>query len=137
MKLKILTEGRYKVVAVMDGEDCPAEEFLTTGEVETEAARTGMVQILEFLAANGLEKASHAWVHEADKSKEIYEFIKGPLRLFFFKGSHGQIAVCTSGVRKKGRKADKASVKRAADLRVEYQAALANNTLEFVNEEDQ
>lgn len=120
----------------MDGEDCPAEQFLLEGEAATEGARTGLVQILEFLAENGLAKASHAWLHEANKEEQIYEFIKGPLRLFFFKGSNGHIAVCTSGVRKNGRKADKAAVAAAAALRVEYEAAIKDQTLEIIEDEE-
>jgi len=119
----------------MDGDDCPAEQFLAEGEAATEGARTGLVQILEFLAENGLGKASHAWLHEANKDEQIYEFIKGPLRLFFFKGNAGQIAVCTGGGRKKGRKADKAAVANAAILRSQYQAAIEKDTLEIIEDE--
>lgn len=135
MKVKLLFEGKYQIVAVMDGDACPAEQFLHDGEDETEAARLGLLQILEFLAANGLDKASHAWVHEADKKKQIFEFIKGPLRLFFFKGHNGQIAVCTDGVRKKTRKADKGSVSKAGDLRSTYMAAIESETLEIIEDE--
>lgn len=136
MKVKTLFEGRFQIVATMDGEVCPAERFLLEGEAATEGARTGLIQILEFLAENGLAKASHAWLHEASKNEEIYEFIKGPLRLFFFKGSNGHIAVCTEGVRKDGRKADKAAVSRAATLRAAYEAALKDHTLEIIEDEE-
>ncbi len=120
----------------MEGEECPTEQFLETGEQGTAAARLGLVEILEFLAANGLEKASHAWVHEANKREQIFEFIKGPLRLFFFKGSNGQIAVCTGGVRKTGPKANKSAVARAADLRNSYLASISDDTLEIIEDEE-
>lgn len=136
MKVKILFEAQFKIVATMDGEECPAERFLLEGEEATEGSRTGMVQILEFLAENGLGKASHAWMHEASKKEEIYEFIKGPLRLFFFKGSDGQIAVCTEGVRKKGKKANKLAVARAAAWRVDYESAVKEQTLEIIEDEE-
>lgn len=136
LQVKILFEGRFQIVGVMDGGLCPAEDFLLNGEASTEAARIGLEQILEFVAENGLEKASAAWVHEANKQKKIYEFIKGPLRLFFFKGSNGQIAVCTSGVRKQGAKADKGAVNAAADLREAYEAAINADKLEIIQDED-
>ncbi|MES2611500.1 MAG: hypothetical protein V4679_14735 [Pseudomonadota bacterium] len=81
------------------------------------------------------DKAPAAWHHEASKKDKVYEFIKGPLRLFFFKGSNGQIAVCTSGVRKNGAKADKGSVKAAATLRDDYETAVKLDTLEIINED--
>jgi hypothetical protein len=136
LKVKILFEAQFKIVATMDGENCPAEQFLLDGEDATEAARTGLVQILEFLAENGLGKASHAWLHEANKEEQIYEFIKGPLRLFFFKGNDGHIAVCTQGVRKNGKKADKAAVAHAADLRSKYESAHKQHTLEIIEDEE-
>lgn len=119
----------------MDGDKCAAEDFLTIGEAATLSARLGLVNMLEFLAENGLEKASSAWFHEANKNERIYEFIKGPLRLFFFKGSKGQIAVCTSGVRKNGAKADKAAVSAAAALREAYETAVKSDTLEIIHED--
>lgn len=135
MQVKVLFEGQYQIVGVMDGDHCEAENFLLNGESSTESARVGLAQMLEFLAENGLEKASSGWLHEASKSEKIYEFIKGPLRLFFFKGSKGQIAVCTSGVRKKGAKADKSAVNAAATLRDAYEAAIKLDTLEIIHED--
>lgn len=138
MQVKILFESQYKIVAVMDRDECPAEQFLLQGDDDTEGARNGLVQMLGYLAEHGLGAGSHAWMHEASKAEQIYEFIKGPLRLFFFKGNDGHIAVCTGGVRKKGQKADKQAVKQAAALRGQYQAAFTAHTLEIIeSEEDQ
>lgn len=119
----------------MDGDGCPAESFLLHGEDSTEAARIGLAKMLEKVAEEGLQKVPQAWFHEANKKLDIYEFIKGPLRLFFFKGKNGQIAVCTTGVRKSGSKADTAAVKKAAKWRDDYYKALDNNTLITVNED--
>jgi len=41
MRLKILKKGRYTIAAVMDGEVCPAEAFITTGEASHQASRVG------------------------------------------------------------------------------------------------
>lgn len=119
----------------MDGDECPAESFFLHGEASTEAARTGLAQMLEKVAEDGLQKVPQAWFHEANKKLDIYEFIKGPLRLFFFKGKNGQIAVCTTGVRKSGSKADQAAVQKAAKWRDDYYEALKNDTLTTVNED--
>ncbi len=119
----------------MDGDECPVESFLFQGEDSTEAARIGLMTMLEKVAEDGLQKVPQAWFHEANKKLDIYEFVKGPLRLFFFKGKNGQIAVCTTGVRKSGQKANMAEVKKAAKWRDAYYKALQDDTLIMVNED--
>jgi hypothetical protein len=136
LRLKQLFSGKFEIVAILDGEVCPAERFLLDGEKSTEASRLGLMQMLSEVAEVGLQKVPQSWVHEADKTLKIYEFIKGPLRLFFFKGKNGQIAVCTTGVRKSGDKADNAAVKKAAKLRNDYYEALKNETLTTVIENE-
>lgn len=137
MKVKELFASQYAVVAVIDGDTCPTEDFLLHGEATTESARNGLRRFLEDAAAMGLSNIPSAWFHEADKQKGIYEFAKGPLRLFFFKGANGHIAVCTGGVRKEGRKADPPSVARAAKLREKYFEAINSNQLEVIRDEEQ
>lgn len=132
MNLVELASSKHQIVAVMDGHECPAFDFLIHGEATTESNRRGLVKILEHVAEVGLQEASQ-WVHEANKEHGIYEFIKGRLRLFFFKGNDGQIAVCTAGVLKKGQKADKAAVKKAADYKRAYFSAYADNQLKVVD----
>lgn len=118
----------------MDGDECPAEDFLVNGEESTQAARSGLYQKIEIIAERGLDGVPSAWFHEANKREKIYELIQGPLRLFFFKGKNGQIAVCTTGVRKSGQKADTSAVAAAAKWRGNYFAAYENNSLEIHDE---
>lgn len=136
MKLKVLAEGEYEIVAVMDGDACPAEAFLIEGPPDTDAARAGLVVMLEHVAQNGFHGVPGKWCHEANKKEQVYEFIKGPLRLFYFKGNGKQIAVCTGGARKKGNKADSGAVAIAAGMRKAYFEALDENTLEIVSDEE-
>lgn len=136
MKLKQLACKHFEVVAVMEGDECPAESFLLDGEDSTEAYRLGLTDMLGEVAEKGLANVPQSWIHEASKKLKIYEFIKGPLRLFFFKGKNGQIAVCTTGVRKSGQKADSASVNKAAQLRDDYHEAFNNRTLTTVIENE-
>lgn len=116
----------------MDADVCEAESFIVDGEKNTVAYRRGLKVMLETVAEHGLAEIPDAWSHEASKQDQVYEFIKGPLRLFYFKGVDGQIAVCTSGVRKSGKKADKASVSKAAALRKAYMAAHDSKQLEII-----
>lgn len=76
--------------------------------------------MLEHVANNGFQESPASWFHEASKQNSIYEFIKGPYRIFFFKGDADTIAVCTTHIRKSGNKADKASVRYASEKRKEY-----------------
>lgn len=128
MEVKILAQDKYKVVGTMDGDACPAEEFLLKGESSTSSSRHGLAEMLGHVAKSGLDQLPAAWTHEANKKGKVYEFIKGNLRLFFFKGNNGDIAVCTGGVVKKGQKADKAAVKKAIAMREQYMAAGNNIT---------
>lgn len=137
MRVKVLFAGlSCDVVAVVDGDECPAEMFIKDGEEATRGSREGLLRMLKLIAENGLQGVPAAWTHEANKKDRIYEVIKGPLRLFFFKGAGRQVTVCTSGARKKGQKADSASVAKAAAWRKEYEQAVADKTLKVVNDDD-
>lgn len=136
MKLKALYAAEYEVVAVVgDDGSCTVEEFLRTGEATTKASREGLAQMLRTVARIGLQEVPAAWSHEANKKEQVYEFRKGPLRLFYFKGQGRQIAVCTLGVRKTGSKADKGAVAKAAACRKEDFAAVQANALEVIEDE--
>lgn len=135
MKAVTIAEEKFRVVGIMDGDCCPAIEFLRTGEADTRAARTGLIEMLKYVATAGLGNLPAAWSHEANKQLGVYEFIKGPLRLFYFKGADGELAICTSGVRKKTAKADKAAIAQAGRWRKEYLAAKQNGTYEVIDHE--
>ena len=81
--IKALAEDKYQVVAVVVNGDCLLEYFLTDGEASTEAARNALWRMLEGVAELGLQTVPYKWSHEVNKREQIYEFIKGPLRLLF------------------------------------------------------
>ncbi len=120
----------YRVLAIKEGEHCPVEDFLTQGEKTTAAHRAGLVRFIQEIARHGLQHIPSAWWHEANKEHGIYELIKGPFRLFFFKGISGDIAICTDGTRKSGQKADKAKVQKAIQYKKTYLAAIEQQTCE-------
>lgn len=132
MQVKVLAEGAYQIVAVAADGVCEAEEFMSSGEESTKASRAGLQQMLEHIAEVGTQEMPQAWSHEASKRDKIYEFTKGSLRLFYFKGRGRQVVVCTSGVRKQTQKADKAAVRNAAAARVRYEAAVDAGTIEVI-----
>lgn len=121
--VRVLAQGAYRVVAMKKGSSCPAEEFLVSGPEDTAASRQGLLDLLDRVSEEGLGGLPTALCHLVDQSKGIYEFRKGRLRLFFFKGLNGDVAVCTGGVLKKTQKVDAAAVERAAKLKQLYLAA--------------
>jgi hypothetical protein len=122
------------VAAVMDADACPAEAFLVSGEAAYRGSRDGLTDLLERVATHGLDVLSTKLVHEADKRRKVYEFIKGDLRLFFFKGAGDVIVVCTAGRIKKGQKVDRGAVEQAARWREEYQSAVASGAVIWAEE---
>lgn len=134
MRVKLLVEGKVcDIVAVMDGDECPAADFLNDGDANTEAWRDALAALLEHVADEGLQNIPTALVRQANKNDKIYEFRKGRLRLFFFHGVGRQVAVCTTGVVKKTQKADGLAVKKAATYRKKYEQAVSGNELEVIS----
>lgn len=135
MQVKSLAADKFEIVAVMHGENCPAEEFLAQGDAGTESYRGGLFVMLTKIAEVGFEGVSSSWLHEASKRDRIFEFRKGPLRLFFFKGVGRLIVVCTVGTRKKTQRADPRAVASSVAMRKEYFDAVKSNNLKVINED--
>ncbi|MNK90270.1 hypothetical protein D3C87_1103140 [compost metagenome] len=133
MRVQLLAEDSFQVVAIMTGDKCPAVDFLSAGEKATAASRKGLLRMIEHIAEHGLGGLPVAWSHEVNKDEGIYELVKGDLRLFFFKGKDRQITVLTSGIMKKGRKVDALSVARAIALKKEYLSAQQRNLLKVID----
>lgn len=115
-----------RIIALMDGVSCPAIDFLTAGEQSTKASREGLAVMLDFVSKHGLQAMPAPWGHEADKQNGIFEFIKGRLRLLYFKGLNGDLVVCTVGYVKKSGKADKKVVAAAIRMKTRYVSAQGN-----------
>jgi hypothetical protein len=133
MQVEVLFTGKAcDVVGVRSSGECPAKDFVWSGEANLEGSRKGLRQVLQILAEDGLSAVT-PWIRLVNATHQIYEFKKGDLRLFFFRGHERQVAVCTSGVLKKGQKADVKAVEHAARQRHEYRKAVAGNNLGTVN----
>ena len=137
MKVKQLYSSNYEIVAIIDDDACPVEDFLTSGEDSTQSTRTGLLDMMEHIAEYGFHGTPSKWTHEASKNDGIYELTKGRLRVFYFKGKESQIVVCTHGIIKKTQKADPAEVARAKSWKDNYLAAVALNQLKVITDEDQ
>lgn len=136
MKLKKLYSGQsYTIVATFDGTSCPVKDFLTTKDENIVSYAAGFDVMLKHIAANGFESAPVAWTHLASNKKAgVYELIKGPYRLFYFKGEGNMIAVCTIVTRKHGQKADKGSVNLSITKKSDYQTAIQDGHIEITED---
>jgi hypothetical protein len=134
ISVKILAHERYKVVAIAQGgeDHFPAERFLHYGEASQQAHRLALIQLLERVSKDGLDQLPSSLCHLVDQSNGIYEFVKGPLRLFFFKGANGDIAVCTGGGVKKSQKVDARAVSKAISMKQRYIAS--NGQVNYIEE---
>lgn len=124
LSVKVLAQDQFKVVGIIQGADgrCPAEHFLTHVDANTRASRDGLLGLLDRVSKEGLDGLPPSLCHLVDKNGGIYEFVKGSLRLFFFKGSDGDISVCTGGLVKKTQKVDASAVSRAIAMKRLYEA---------------
>lgn len=136
MRLKQIVDHKFAIVATMEGAECPVIDFLLSVDPRTEATRVGFLEIMAYLAEHGWHNCSPSWSHEVDKQNEIYEFIKGDFRIFFFKGQGHFVAVCTGVSRKFGQKADKSSVNKAKAMKKAYWSAVRDGTIEVIEDED-
>lgn len=134
MQVKVLFDDRFRILSAADGDECLAEDFLLA-EDNYFSSRQGLLTMLEQVARSGLEGVPTKWHHEANKQLKVLEFIKGDLRLFFFKGAGRDIAICCGGLIKKTTKADASLVNLTAALRSKYFAAMASGTLLEIDDE--
>lgn len=132
MKLQALFTDAYQIVAVVDGDDCPAQDFLTNREADQQASSSGLLDMMAHIAQNGFQGVPSKWTHEANKNHGIYELIRGRLRLFYFHGKGSQIIVCTGGAVKNGKKANPQEVEKAINYKKDYFKAAEINQLELI-----
>jgi hypothetical protein len=126
--VKPLIELNFSIVGIVEAGICEAERFLAEGEVAEKACRNGLRLKLAHISEKGFQNVPDTWSRKVDKS-DIWELRHGVLRLFYFKGYAGQIAVCVCGTRKKTRKVDPRFVSRVERMRQDYFSAVETGTL--------
>lgn len=129
MELTVLSTDKFTVAAVSKDGKCSAMDFITNLESCYEASGVGLLDIIERVSADGLESLPKSLCHVVNKNEKIFEFIKGDLRLFFFKGNNNLLVICTTGVIKKSNKVDERHVNKAINYQNAYLFAVKQNTL--------
>lgn len=92
--------------------------------------------MLDRISKEGLADISTKLSHRVDANENIYELIKGDLRLFYFKPEEDFLIICTSALIKKSKSVDPKHVKKAIRLKNEYLEAVKQNTLIVIEENE-
>lgn len=132
MRVRRLLQGKYTVLAVCDNRNaCTLIDFFESLGANLEKDAHHMLELLERVSQHGPPRNTDI-SHQIDG--EIWEFIKGRLRVFWFY-DEGRVVVCTHGLVKKGQKTPRSDITQAANRRKEYLAAKCARTLEIEEDE--
>lgn len=136
MKLRIIEQGKNRVSATLNESGCcEVLDFLATAPSNYQSSAKGFKSLFQRYAQGGRQMLTDATFHEASRENDIWEFIKGQLRIYCFKDSNGQVVILSHGIIKKSQKAKKQDIERAVTLREQYLKAKDNGTLEEINNE--
>lgn len=130
MRVVVLREKRLKVAAVADAEAVPARDFLLDAPAELKGSARGMWALFDRYAEGGRQKLTAELFHEADRGEQIWEFVKGRLRLYCFIDD-GAVVILTHGTLKKSQKVARQDVARAVSLRAAYLDARRRGSLQW------
>lgn len=134
MELTIIVSDKYSVAAASKNSVCKVTDFLRELEDAYQASAEGLFDVMKRVSMDGLDQLPHSLSHFVDKKEKIYEFIKGDLRLFYFKGYDNLLVICTSVVIKKTQKVDKKQVDLAVRLKLEYLQSVKDGTIVLIED---
>lgn len=101
-----------------------------------QASSDGLFKLLDRISKEGLVDISTKLSHRVDEKENIYELIKGDLRLFYFKTEEDFLIICTSALIKKTQTVDQKHVKKAIRLKHDYLDAVKQRTLIVIEENE-
>ncbi|WP_315807506.1 type II toxin-antitoxin system RelE/ParE family toxin [Pseudomonas sp. C9-3] len=136
MKLKVLFNGRWRVVSPMEPDGrSQVEIFMDELAANFNSNVAGLVRMMEIHSESGSDEFNTKQCHYVDQGECIYEYIKGRLRVFWFEDDD-RVVVCTHGIIKKDQKTPKREVERSIRAKRLYLSAKERNELEFIEEDD-
>jgi hypothetical protein len=136
MQILVIHSNQYKIGAVGNSASCESIDFLMDSEATYKASADGLLYLLEHISHEGLANISTKLSHRVDENENIYELIKGRLRLFYFKTEDDFLIICTSALIKKSQAVDQKHVKKAIRLKYEYLDAVKQNILTVIEENE-
>ena len=136
MEILVTYSNQYKIGAVGNAESCEPIDMLTNPGANYQASADGLLNLLERISKDGLFNISTKLSHRVDENENIYELIKGGLRLFYFKTEEDFLIICTSALIKKSQAVDQKHVRKAIRLKHDYLEAVKQNTLIVIEENE-
>lgn len=138
MLLKVLarSQGAWVIAAPAEhaGNEisCELEQELLAYANQHRASVVGLQVFWEAIDRFGPRSLGTDRYHRVDKENEIYEFIKGRLRVLCFEDA-GAVCVCCNVILKDSQKTPPGSIRRAISVRNRYLAAKKKGDTEFVD----
>lgn len=128
--MKILSIQRAKfwvgAIALEKGDgtlSCSLIEDFSDIEATYEASRNRLLAYFRQVAISGPKALNSAQCHQVDAKSKIYEFISGDLRVLFFRGSQGNLVICTHMFLKKTQKKPPKELNKALRVKRLYEQA--------------
>jgi len=135
VELKVLLSGRWRILSpISKGAQSITEEFLDGLAASFQSNTAGLLVMMEQHSEHGPEQFNTAQCHYVDQREQIYEYIKGRLRLFWFEDDD-RVVVCMHGIVKKDQKTPRRDIDRAKRVKATYMQAKAEGSLTFIEEE--
>jgi hypothetical protein len=82
MQILVTYSNQYKIGAVGNADSCEPIDALIAMGANYQASVDGLFTLLERISHEGLANISTKLSHRVDENENIYELIKGKLRLF-------------------------------------------------------
>lgn len=136
MKLRVIQDGMWTICApILGNKDLSTFElFIDEVGGNYEANLAGIAVLIEQHANMGSKSFNTSQCHYVDQADQIYEYIKGKLRVFWFE-DEGRVIVCTHGILKKSQKTPKADIEKAKRIKGLYLKAKQDSRIELLDEE--
>jgi len=127
MRLEVVA-GKFTVWAHVETREnfaqrIPAIDFLRENMPNYGPSVRGLKTMFVRYSELGRQGFTSESLHEVDKSRSVYEFVKGDLRIFCFFPGDGAV-VLTNGCIKKGNKVDQSAVESCCRARDQYKHLL-------------
>ena len=126
MDLIYLVKGKFSVLAEIrknqDGtEFIPIIEQFQNAENNHKASIDGFTKLFDLYSKNGPTGLTYNWFHKpGDQGENLYQFIKGRLRLLCFYNENEDAVILSHYEIKQGRKLSEKVLNRARKIRTRY-----------------
>jgi phage-related protein len=110
------------------------EIFLDSLGANLKASGSGILVMMEAHSEAGAEQFNVSQCHYVDQRDQIYEYIKGRIRVFWFEDVD-RVVICTHGIIKKDQKTPKPEIDRAKRIKRDYLEAKSASEIIFLEEE--